>query len=317
MGGPPHINQGFGETITRILPTGIDGFGTLWIQSPDCNKAATSTLYGVRIPLSSPAGLRDADISSWVISLTSIKTFAGSERASLSISEFFSGISSFATFHLALPSTPIICNAKEYASWSSSAYTISTEARGPSPRILKKPGPSIERGPTRLRRASSWRSVSAVFFCAFNSAFCDVSISGAIANSAARPLTRIIKPTPSIISSLCLPALVSASRNAPRHQYRVSLAAPLTSFHSSIMTPVITTAIAQCRTRYNSSTDLCDSQPDSQDLTPSKDKIAAVTQAASRILLLVFAPIIGVFVCLIRDAILYFFKLLRNNGSSN
>ena len=150
MGGPPHINQGFGETITRILPTGIDGFGTLWIQSPDCNKAATSTLYGVRIPLSSPAGLRDADISSWVISLTSIKTFAGSERASLSISEFFSGISSFATFHLALPSTPIICNAKEYASWSSSAYTISTEARGPSPRILKKPGPSIERGPTRL-----------------------------------------------------------------------------------------------------------------------------------------------------------------------
>jgi len=174
-GAQTHINRGplpYGleAIITRKVSTGRVGFALPCNHNPDCNSAAERTLYGVLRPPSSVARLSIAPISAVDISLACTKILLGRVLASFSISELFSGTKSFATFHLACLSTALSTIAREYASWSSLAYTISTEARGPSPKILKKPGPSIERGPTCLRSSAKWVSASAVFFfCAFSS----------------------------------------------------------------------------------------------------------------------------------------------------
>jgi hypothetical protein len=125
-------------------------------------------------------------------------------------------------------------------------------------------------------------SALASFRCSSNSAFCAVSINRLISNSNSKPTTGMANPIPSNNSSLCFQALAQASPNRPVKVWEINFVTWRRSFISSIMTPIITAQIAQCRSTYNSSVFLTASQPVKCDGIPLENQISSARAAAAK-----------------------------------
>jgi hypothetical protein len=141
--------------------------------------------------------------------------------------------------------------------------------------------------------------------CVSSSILWEVSINKVSCNSAVSAPIKTVNPNASISLILFLGsrALRNASLILPSHVYLRNFHAPTSTSHSSNITPTITAPIAPYKTEYSSSVVLTDTQSKNDDMTRAVAMKRAARRATISTLLVVFAPIFGILICIARDAI--------------